>query len=179
MIASKNAVKWIYRLDEDKNPWNPNDEEGEFLPEEPIALESEVHCYDEKGVLRLILYKHGGFTVKKGYAWNGCTPKFGFFDILVGTPDGVVHKDTGKPKAYYATMIHDSLYQFIPDIPKKHRITRKAADRFFLELLAREDFILRWIYWLAVRIFGGIAMLGRRNVTRRSKGHKKAISVEE
>ena len=176
MIASKNGVKWLYKLDKDTNPFNPEKKKNvSNTPKEPILLTNELHCYDEKGILRLILHNDGSFTVKDEYAWNGCTPKFGFFDILIGTPDGVVHKDTGKPKAYYATMIHDALYQFIPFIPEKFKITRKAADRFFLELLERDEFILRWIYWLAVRIFGGLAIQGRRKVTRKTRGDVKVI----
>ncbi len=176
MIASKNSVKWLFQLDKDKNPWNPKDlDEGSWKPEEPILLENELECYDEKDNKWLVLHKDGSFTVKKGYAWNGCTPKFGFFDILIGTPDGVVHKDTGKPKAYYATLIHDSLYQFIPVIPEEFKITRKFADKCFLELLARDEFILRWIYWLAVRLFGGFAIQGRRKVTRKTNGYVKVL----
>ena len=173
MFACKNSVKWLYRLDKDKNPWNPKDKKGSWIPHEPILLENELECYDAKGILRLVLHKNGSFIVKKGYAWNGCTPKFGFFDILIGTPDGVVHKDTGYPKAYYATMIHDSMYQFIPVIPKNYKLTRKAADRFFLELLTRDEFILRWIYWLVVRVFGGLAIQVRRKITRKTTGYVK------
>jgi hypothetical protein len=175
MIASKNGVKWLYKLDKDKNPWNPKDEEGLWRPKNFVELNYELECYDKKedgeDQLCLIAHRDGSFTIKKEYAWNGCTPKFGFFDILIGTPDGVVHKGTGKPKAYYATMIHDSLYQFIPVMPDDVPLTRKVADAFFLELLEREEFILRWIYWLAVRIFGSIAMRGRKSVTRKTNGY--------
>lgn len=176
MIFSKNGVKWLYQLNEDTNPWNPNSSDGgPFLPKEPIPLENDFACYDEKGILRLVLHRDGSFTIREKYAWNGCTPKFGFFDILIGTPDGVVHRETGKPKAYYATMIHDSLYQFIPVLPQDFPITRKVADKLFLELLERDEFILRWIYWLAVRVFGGFAIQGRRKVTRKTAGYIKVV----
>ena len=176
MIFSKNGVKWLYQLDKDTNPWNPKGlKKVSNIPKEPIPLENDFACYDENGILRLVLHRDGSFTVREKYAWNGCTPKFGFFDILIGTPDGVVHKETGKPKAYYATLIHDSLYQFIPVLPQDFPITRKVADRLFLELLERDEFILRWIYWLAVRIFGGFAIRGRRKVTRKTGGYIKVI----
>lgn len=160
MIVCKNGVSWLYQLDHDAS----------WTPEHPIKLDYDLECYDEKGNLWLVINKNGSLTVKAGYAWNGCTPKFGFFDILIGTPDGVVTKKTGKPKAYYATMIHDSLYQFLPDMPKDIPITRKLADAYFLEILKRDEFALRGIYWLAVRIFGGLAMRGRKQVTRKTTG---------
>ena len=168
MIACKNGVNWLYQLDKDEH----------WKPEHPVKLDYTLECYDEKGNLWLIVHEDGSFTVKAGYAWNGCTPKLGFFDILIGTPDGVVTKKTGKPKAYYATMIHDSLYQFLPDMPKDIPLTRKLADEYFLEILKRDEFILRGIYWLAVRIFGGLAMQGRRQVTRKTKGRMELISTE-
>ena len=173
MIACKNGVKWLYQIDKDEEQW---------FPENPIQLKYDLECYDKKengeDLLCLVAHKDGSFTVKKGYAWNGCTPKFGVFDILIGTPDGVVTKKTGKPKAYYATMIHDALYQFLPIMPKDVPIKRKDADKFFLELLTRDEFILRWIYWLAVRLFGCVAMQGRRKVTRKTNGYVKVIESE-
>jgi len=64
-----------------------------------------------------------------GYAWDGCTPKWNVFDLfLVGTPDGRTIVNTEKPITYYASMIHDILCQFRPDIG----INRKEVDKVFL-----------------------------------------------
>jgi len=96
----------------------------------------------------------GNITIKgsygNGYAWDGCSPKFNVLDIfLIGTPDGRINVNTGKPVTYYASLIHDALYQFRKDLG----IKRKVADKVFLYYLG--DFQLRFIYYAAVRLFGG------------------------
>jgi len=83
-----------------------------------------------------------------GYAWDGCSPKFAFLDLVIGTPDGVIDEKTEKPKTYYASMVHDALYQFGPGIG----IKRLEIDRLFLDML--KGFKLRHIYYFLVRMFG-------------------------
>lgn len=95
----------------------------------------------------------GQVRVKKGYAWNGCSPKINFMDMIIGTPEGAVNPVTGKPKTYYASMIHDALYQFSKDL--KDRIRRKQADDLFREMLRAEGFLPADIYYAAVRMFAG------------------------
>ena len=56
----------------------------------------------------------GKLTIKKNYSWNGCSPKVKLFGRIYGTPEGPMMKD-GKPQTYYATMVHDALYQFIDE----------------------------------------------------------------
>jgi hypothetical protein len=64
-----------------------------------------------------------------------------------------VHVRTGRPKTYFASMVHDALYQFLDaDSP----ITRRQADDAFLRLLAESDFAPRGLYWLFVRLFGRV-----------------------
>jgi len=88
------------------------------------------------------------------------------------TPDGVVHKDTGHPKTYYASLVHDALYQFIPDgLP----LGRRHADRFFLLLMAESDFSPRWVYWVAVRVFGGLFRRVMR-VKRKTNGSVQPVN---
>ncbi len=70
------------------------------------------------------LDEHGLFCIKKGYAWDGCSPKFVFADLIIGTPDGRLNESTGKPITYYASLLHDVIYQFKMVIP----VTRKEAD---------------------------------------------------
>ena len=49
-------------------------------------------------------------SYKKGYSWDGCSPKIKFKDICLGTPDAVLSWTTRKPKTYYASMVHDVFY---------------------------------------------------------------------
>ena len=84
-----------------------------------------------------------------GYAWDGCSPKRALFDIVFGTPDGVVDPLTEKRKTYFASMVHDALYQY----GQQTGVTRREADRLFYEML--EGFQPRRLYHWAVRLFAG------------------------
>jgi hypothetical protein len=90
----------------------------------------------------------------KGYAWDGCSPKFQVFDLIFGTPDGAVISGTGRPAAYYASMVHDVLYQYHKKF--KDKITRKQVDLIFLDELRKQNFRLAYIYFLFVRGLGGV-----------------------
>ena len=158
MLTCKNGVNWIFKLETDFS-WQSG---------HPIA--HDLTFVDKKGKTRMVYRQTGEIIVTNGYAWDGCTPKICFFDIMLGTPDGVVHKDTGKPKTYYASLIHDSLYQFIPDLPKGIDLNRADADWFFLELMKKYDFAPRWVYWIVVRILGFFFIRTRR-WTRNTLGH--------
>ena len=128
--------------------------------------------------LRMIIEKGGKITVMQGYSWDGCTPKFSLFDLLViGTPDGILSDKTGKPKAYYASLIHDALYQFLPELPEEDKIyTRKIADDIFFQVLEDARFAPRNFYWLAVRLFVGLFMNTRKYVTRQTEGKVKKVA---
>ena len=90
----------------------------------------------------------GKLTIYAGYAWNGCSPKKSYWSLFViGTPDGTIEINTGKQKAYYASLVHDCLYQY-------KIINRKHADKIFLELLRKSEFLPAKLYYLAVRLFG-------------------------
>ena len=55
----------------------------------------------------------GRLIIPREYTWDGCTPKFSILDIFViGTPDGIKNINTGKPKTYFASLVHDVLYQY-------------------------------------------------------------------
>lgn len=90
-------------------------------------------------------------TCKDGYAWDGCTPKFVFIDLIFGTPDGKLDILTEKQICYYASMVHDMIYQFKDQSP----ISRKDTDQIFRAMLKQSGFKLWWIYYSAVRCFGG------------------------
>ncbi len=98
MAFCENSVPWLYVLDQ------------HFTWESGLEIKEDVAFKDKTGVVRLVLEKGGRFTVMRGYAWNGCSPKYCLFDILLGTPDGVVDSRTGRPKTFYASLVHDALY---------------------------------------------------------------------
>ena len=130
--------------------------QGDYTWHSGVPVPSEFRFHDEnKDKLRLVIHADGRITVKDGYAWDGCSPKFSIFDLFyIGTPDGVRDVNTGRPKTYYASLIHDALYQFMehPDMP----YSRAQMDRFFLVLMRARRFRLSGLYWLAVRVIGGI-----------------------
>ncbi len=132
---SQLAVKWIFELDV---PF-------EYSVRSHLPSDFSTGCAfeDSKGVRRLEIHPNGTARVLAGYAWDGCTPKFAMWDIVIGTPDGIPNERTRKPKAYYASLVHDALYQFLD---AKLPLSRASADRVFLELLSRDGFGPRWIY---------------------------------
>jgi hypothetical protein len=101
----------------------------------------------------LIISMDGRVTVKAnetGYAWDGCTPKKSILNLfMVGVPDGHVDYRTMHPFTYFASMVHDALYQYLDTVP----VTKKQIDQLFLQMLG--DFKPRYIYYFFVRLFGG------------------------
>jgi hypothetical protein len=144
-MLCRKGVRWVYRLERNYS-W----ESSHRLPED-------FFFRDGQGKVRLIIEKEGTITVTAGYAWDGCSPKFCAFDILFGTPDGIVHAETGRPKTYYASLVHDALYQFLREAAP---LTRRDADRFFLRLLKESDFLPAHLYWLVVRVLGWFVWRG-------------------
>ena len=141
-------VDWIYILDKAYD-YNIRD----YLPDN---WDEGCAFVDRKGCKRLEIHPNGNARVLADYAWDGCTPKFSVLDIAFGVPDGIPNQSTKKPKAYYASLLHDVLYQFLDnDLP----LSRANADRIFLDILKRDQFAPRLIYYMAVRIFGGVSHL--------------------
>lgn len=91
-------------------------------------------------------------TNYKGYAWDGCSPKFKIKDIYFGMFEGVLNFDTGQSKTYYASLIHDVFYQFSHEL--KSFIRRREVDREFYIILKNNSFRLAQLYYIAVRLFG-------------------------
>ncbi len=99
----------------------------------------------------------GTITVKgshdRGYAWDGCTPKLNFLHITWGNFDGLLIKhgeSDYKPYTYYASMVHDVLYQY----KRCALITRAEADKIFLHMLRKSGFMWSYMYYLGVRSLG-------------------------
>jgi hypothetical protein len=147
----RNTVQWLYCLD------------SNFAWDSGLPIDRDHVCRDANGKVRLILEAGGKITVTRGYAWNGCSPKICFLDLLIGTPDGAVYQTTGRPKTYFASMVHDALYQFLG---ANSPITRAQADRCFLRLMADSQFVLQHPYWFAVRLFGGLVWQGKKTVRK-------------
>lgn len=150
-LRCKNSVSWLYKLDKNYS-W-----------ESGLPIQHDFAYFDAKGKVRLIIEVGGRITVTKGYSWNGCSPKFCILDINIGTPDGVVHVGTCRPKTYFASLLHDALYQFL-DVNAP--LTRRQADACFLRLMADSDFCLRGLYWAAVRVFGRGVWFGKKRVRK-------------
>ena len=92
-------------------------------------------------------------SYKNGYAWDGCTPKLNLFHITWGNFDGQLNrfsKGNYKPYTYYASMVHDVLYQYKRCAP----ITRKEADLIFYHLLKEAGFMWAPVFYAGVRLFG-------------------------
>ena len=94
---SQFAVKWTYVLDEDCS----------FNVKSHLPNDFTTGCAfeDQSGKRRLEIHSDGTAKVLAEYAWDGCTPKYALWDIVLGTPDGVPNDKTKKPKAYYASLI--------------------------------------------------------------------------
>ena len=98
-------------------------------------LENDYHYYNDKLVgielaTEYVFIYNGYVTIKKGYSWNGCN----FVPDFKGT--------------YYASLLHDALYQY--------KIKRSIADKIFLDIMRRDKFVGGWVYYKGVRIFGWI-----------------------
>ncbi len=151
------SVKWIYVLD--------NDFSFNIKSHLPRDFTAGCSFEDQRGQRWLEILPDGTATVFAQYAWDGCTPKFSLWDILIGTPDGAPNSVTRKPKTYYASLMHDALYQFLD---AGSPVNRANADKIFLELLTRDGFAPRLIYFAAVRLFGGLS----RQITSRKRSYK-------
>ena len=105
----------------------------------------------------LSISDNGTITVKgsykNGYAWDGCTPKWNLLHITWGSFDGKLKRfDKGdyKPYTYYASMVHDALYQYKRCVP----VTRKEVDCLFYIMLKESGFMLSCMFYIGVRLFG-------------------------
>lgn len=89
--------------------------------------------------------RFGWLTIYKGYAWDGCTPKFHWGPLSFGVWDGPINPDTGEQWCYFASMVHDFLYEYELGM-------RWQADKIFHSML--KGFKLQRVYYRAVRLFG-------------------------
>lgn len=88
----------------------------------------------------------GAITIRKGYSWDGASPKFRLLGRWVGTPD--------FEGTRLAALVHDCLYQFM-DL-ECMPIDRRDADWIFGSLMKEAGFPVAGIYFGAVAVFGGL-----------------------
>jgi len=82
-----------------------------------------------------------GLMIKRGYSWDGCSPKFKIFGITFGTWDG--RNDCLK----YPSLVHDILCQF------PNPLERAEIDKIFYEMMKKVDFSFAKLYYYAVRCY--------------------------
>jgi len=91
----------------------------------------------------------GILIIKKGYAWDGCSPKHSAFGLfLFGTPDGVLKE--GKPWTYYQSLVHDVLMQFRLELP----LSKEQTSTIFRDHLNSVKWPLTKQYVWAVNKLG-------------------------
>ncbi|MCX5699465.1 MAG: HNH endonuclease signature motif containing protein [Candidatus Omnitrophica bacterium] len=100
------------------------------------------------------LEEDGKMTIKKGYVWDGCPPKYKIRDLYIGLQEGCINFETGKSKTYYASLVHDVFYQFSVDI--RSLVSRGDVDYEFYLLLKRDKFTFAALYYFNVRLFGWV-----------------------
>lgn len=155
----KNSERWVFTLG------------AEFTWKSPLTIRQDLDFRDKGGVTRVKLRRPNLLVVTQGYAWDGCSPKVCILDIVIGTPDGVIDSRTKQPKTYYASLVHDALYQFLRDgLP----CSRRQADACFLALMRATGFVPRGLYWLAVRLLGGLFVLQHR-YKRKNRGIRHEV----
>lgn len=142
MRMKRKAIKkhpWLFRLD-DSYTWCTYKSAYHFgtIINDRLVFENEWIWIDS-----------GAITIKKHYAWDGCSYKWSILDLFViGVPDGRLRY--GLPITYHASLIHDALTQFRHELP----ITRKQATAIFSALLKESGFFWRHVYVLMVKMFG-------------------------
>lgn len=91
-------------------------------------------------------------TLKRGFKWDGCSPKITWKDLYIGTPDGVIEKFGEKnylPKSGKGSGFHDALWKY----RKELGLDRLTADFIALDIWLEDDF-----HW-AETCFWGLQIL--------------------
>lgn len=95
----------------------------------------------------------GNVVISRGYAWDGCSPAWRMpGGLWIGPWDGPRGTD-GRPVSWHASLVHDALCQFRPDLVG---VSKDATVRIFKRMLV-EAGAPGWmcsIYPWAVDYFG-------------------------
>lgn len=109
-----------------------------------------IRFYDDK-FKKLAEISDFYITVYSGYSSDGCSPKIKLFNWVVGTPDGPI-QDDGYPQTYWASLIHDVIWQFNEQSP----FASLERDKLFLYMLKKSNWKYSNLYYYAVRLFSKI-----------------------
>lgn len=115
----------------------------------PVARRVDFFAKNNDKQLLFVIEENGNIRIKKGFAWDGCSPKlkivFLGFSFFIGTPDGAISRETGRPYTYYASLVHDALKQFADhdDMP----FSDDQIDFIFLTILERDKFHKAHFYY--------------------------------
>jgi hypothetical protein len=121
-----------------------------FIHRENVWIQTNLKIRETFDSQFLNVDTSGMITIKgdqeSGYAW-----KMEFLDLVIGTPDGRLDYRTEEPITYYASMLHDAIYQFKSEVG----ISRKEADILFWIIMREAGFFWSGLYYSSVRLFGG------------------------
>lgn len=116
-------------------------------PIESVPAGHFVVFRSQDGKIRATLYPDQSLMVRRGYAWDGCSPKWWAMGRWWGTPDPECTR--------LASLVHDVLYQF--GNTEHFPYNRDAADMAFYNIIIAKsgDRHFAGTYYGAVRIMGG------------------------
>jgi hypothetical protein len=116
-----------------------------------VSSEFSFEWLVKSNILDHIIISYDELIIMPGFKWDGCSPKHKLFGKWwIGTPDGKIVEN--KPKMYYPSLVHDILYVNLEKIP----FSRKTVDIIFYELAKAHDFRFAFLYYIFVRLFGGV-----------------------
>ncbi len=88
-------------------------------------------------------------NIRKGYSWDGCTPKTKIKNKVIGIWDGFTDATTLLPDCYNASLVHDFLLQF------RHQtlLPIDVINTVFYQQLNKDNFIFSKLYYNAVLLY--------------------------
>lgn len=117
-------------------------------------LNDTAYVYECDSKVWLLLSKSGRLAIEAGYSWDGCSPKVSINGRIFGVPDGPINPDTGLPRTYRASLVHDALLQASAD--PSFPLTRQQVDQIFYDILVKDGFKYAWLYYEGVKHLGGL-----------------------
>lgn len=115
---------------------------------------------------RWLTIDNGTIVIPKDYAWDGCSPSFKLPSKIFpngywfGTPEGPLGTD-GKPVTYIASLVHDALCQYRPEL---HNVTKEMSVNIFRDKLIEKNapkYVIS-VYPKVVSLLGPQKWLGKK-----------------